>query len=145
VTRYGSDSARVSESDMFAVGGELYGKTSMWPIIRSGFRAPEYTLLDGFHVQKGAQFVGAHMREDIDAAWMRDRPTFELPIVLFLGRHDCNTPSALAAEYLDSLDAPVKRLVWFENSAHFPFWEESHRFTDEMARVDSIAKAARIK
>jgi proline iminopeptidase len=139
--RYGSDSARVTESDMFAAGGELHGKASMWPIIRAGFRAPEYTLIDAFHVQRGAQFVGAHMREDVNADWMREQPKFRLPIVLFLGRHDCNTPSTLAADYLDSVDAPMKRLVWFENSAHFPFWEESRRFTDEMVRVDSIVRA----
>ena len=141
--RYGSDSARVSESDMFAVGGELYRRTSMWPIIRSGLRAPEYSLVDAFHVQKGAQFVGTHMREDVDTDWMREQPTFNLPIVLFLGRHDCNTPSILAAEYLMSMDAPLKRLVWFENSAHFPFWEESQRFTEEMVRVDSIVGGTR--
>ena len=139
--RYGSDSARVSENDMFASGGELHGKTSMWPIIRVGFRSPEYTLVDGFHVQKGAQFVGAHMQEDVNTDWMREQPMFRLPIIFFLGRHDCNTPSTLAEEYLGAVNAPMKRVVWFENSAHFPFWEESRRFTDEMVRVDSIVRA----
>jgi pimeloyl-ACP methyl ester carboxylesterase len=39
------------------------------------------------------------------------------------------------------MDAPVKRLVWFENSAHFPFWEESAKFTSEMIRADSRVRS----
>jgi len=36
---------------------------------------------------------------------------------------------------LDRLQAPHKELVWFEHSAHIPFFEEPERFTAEMRRV----------
>jgi CubicO group peptidase (beta-lactamase class C family) len=39
------------------------------------------------------------------------------------------------------LAAPCKRLVWFEDSAHFPFLEEPERFRDEMLRVIADACA----
>jgi hypothetical protein len=59
----------------------------------------------------------------------------DVPVFFFLGRHDFNCPSQLAAQYLDRLDAPLKRTVWFEESAHFPFFEEPRRFHKEMLRT----------
>jgi pimeloyl-ACP methyl ester carboxylesterase len=37
-------------------------------------------------------------------------------------------PAEVAERYFTSLLAPGKELVWFENSAHFPQWEEKARF-----------------
>jgi pimeloyl-ACP methyl ester carboxylesterase len=63
----------------------------------------------------------------------------DVPVFFFLGRHDFNTPSQLAAQYLDRLDAPLKRLVWFEKSAHFPFFEEPDRFHAELLSATQAA------
>jgi proline iminopeptidase len=49
------------------------------------------------------------------------------PIVLFNGRHDTTTSAALAARWFGTLQAPAKRLVWFENSAHMVHLEEPGR------------------
>jgi pimeloyl-ACP methyl ester carboxylesterase len=38
---------------------------------------------------------------------------------------------------------PVRRtLVWFDNSAHFPFLEEPHKFAEEMRKVAREAMVA---
>jgi pimeloyl-ACP methyl ester carboxylesterase len=37
--------------------------------------------------------------------------------------------------YFEMLRAPQKTLVWFEESAHFPQWEEPQRFTDELLKI----------
>jgi pimeloyl-ACP methyl ester carboxylesterase len=66
---------------------------------------------------------------------------FDVPIFFFLGRYDHNTPSQLAAGYLERLQAPIKELVWFEGSAHFPFLEEPARFHSEMLRIDKLMGA----
>ena len=55
-----------------------------------------------------------------------------MSVFFFLGEHDFNTPSQLAAQYLGRLDAPLKGLAWFEESAHFPFFEEPDRFHREL-------------
>jgi pimeloyl-ACP methyl ester carboxylesterase len=47
----------------------------------------------------------------------------------------------LAASYLRRLQAPLKRLSWFESSAHFPFFEQPDRFREEMLRVGGAAEA----
>jgi esterase/lipase len=45
--------------------------------------------------------------------------TLEIPTYIFSGKHDLNSPSALAHHWLDGLEAPRKEIVTFENSAHF--------------------------
>lgn len=37
--------------------------------------------------------------------------------------------------YCEVLDAPVAEIVWFENSAHIPFFEEQKQFAEEMLAV----------
>ena len=51
-----------------------------------------------------------------------------VPVIFLLGRHDRHVDSRIAASYLDSLKAPVKRVIWFEESAHNPPFEEPARF-----------------
>jgi pimeloyl-ACP methyl ester carboxylesterase len=57
VARLASPDARVTEKDLFAVGGELRHATSFWPLLRAGLLAPEYTLLDAWNVQRGSQLL----------------------------------------------------------------------------------------
>ena len=53
---------------------------------------------------------------------------FPIPVLMFMGRHDYTTPSQLTAEWLERVEAPYKRGVWFERSAHMMPWEEPGRF-----------------
>ena len=48
----------------------------------------------------------------------------DCPVFIFAGRHDYETPSALAEAWLEALQAPRKGLVQFENSAHMMELEE---------------------
>jgi pimeloyl-ACP methyl ester carboxylesterase len=45
-----------------------------------------------------------------------------------LGRYDRHVPSELAEAYFERIDAHYKRLVWFEESAHNPPFEEPDKF-----------------
>ena len=53
---------------------------------------------------------------------------FDCPILLFEGRHDDTTPAEIAADWLARVQAPGKKLVWFEDSAHMVMVEEPGRF-----------------
>lgn len=55
-------------------------------------------------------------------------PRVEVPVAFFLGRYDRQVDSAVAARYFDTLQAPQKNLVWFEQSAHNIPFEEPDRF-----------------
>ena len=135
--RVPDSSAGVSEDDLFRFGGELYQSTSFTPLLMTGLMAPEYTLQDVLNVRKGADLVGREMKYDVVPRPLEGEiEDVDVPVFFFLGRHDFNTPSQLAAEYLQRLHAPLKGIVWFEHSAHFPFFEEPERFHAEMVDVD---------
>jgi proline iminopeptidase len=46
------------------------------------------------------------------------------PVVILQGRHDLGTSSALVEKWFATIDAPMKKLVWFEDSAHMVYEEE---------------------
>ena len=48
----------------------------------------------------------------------------DVPVFLFQGDHDQNTPTVLAKEWFDNLEAPYKEYVPFHESAHSPIKEE---------------------
>ena len=134
--RLAAGTLEVTEDDLFRFGGELHAARSFWPILLTGLRAPEYTLRDILNVKQGADLVGREMKVDVAPKPLEGEVSrLKVPVFFFLGRHDYNTPSRLAAAYLERLDAPLKELVWFEQSAHFPFFEEPGRFHSEMVRA----------
>lgn len=45
----------------------------------------------------------------------------DVPVAFFLGRHDRQVDSRLAAAYFETLKAPAKRLVWFDTAHNVPF------------------------
>ncbi|MGE8536532.1 MAG: alpha/beta hydrolase [Chryseobacterium sp.] len=49
---------------------------------------------------------------------------FPIPVFMFMGRHDYTTPSEPTNAWLQNVKAPVKKGIWFENSAHLIPWEE---------------------
>lgn len=131
------------EDDLFKYDAELVGAHSFLPILWLGLTAPEYRLGDVLNVPKGAQRLDKEMRYDVIDGPL-DQNVLQLPIPVFflIGRHDWNTPSTLAAAYLNRLCAPAKGLIWFERSAHFPFLEEPEKFHQEMLKIDRwLAKA----
>jgi pimeloyl-ACP methyl ester carboxylesterase len=135
--RLADANVEITEDDLFRCGGELFASRSYWPILKAGLCAPEYTLRDAMNVKKGVDLINREMKYDVVPKLLEGEISrVEVPVFFFLGRHDLNTPSQLAAEYLARLDAPLKGLVWFEHSAHFPFFEEPDIFHKEMVRVN---------
>ena len=62
-------------------------------------------------------------------------PEVEVPVYMFQGIYDYQTPYALAKEYFDNLVAPRKGFYTFENSAHYPHYEEKDRFMDIIREI----------
>jgi proline iminopeptidase len=89
--------------------------------------SPEYSDEESRRVWEGNAFVTPILLPQMLA---RDPEITELkvPVVLFSGRHDINVNSEVAAEWLEQLEAPSKRVVWFEHSAHMPMTEEPGKF-----------------
>ena len=60
-------------------------------------------------------------------------PQVGVPVYFAVGRYDHMAPFEVSQTYFSMLLAPKKEWVWFENSAHFPQWEEMQKFHDLLA------------
>ena len=66
---------------------------------------------------------------------MKAVPALQMPVFFFLGRHDHWVAPETSVAYFDTLTAPSKRLVWFEESGHEPFVDEPAKFNAAMAEL----------
>lgn len=131
-----SNKAISYEPWLFEFGGELWHATSWWPLLWTGVKAPEYSLSDVAKVPKGSNFSSRYMTYDVIDGDLRDHvKKVEVPVYFFTGRHDYTTPFELVERYCDSLKAPHKEMVWFNDSAHFPFLEQPAEFATQMRKV----------
>jgi pimeloyl-ACP methyl ester carboxylesterase len=72
----------------------------------------------------GDEIMGVNLLQEI--------PELSVPVVFFAGRYDYTTPFVLVEQFYASLQAPFKKLIWFEHSAHMPHMEEPERFQREL-------------
>jgi proline iminopeptidase len=97
--------------------------------------APEYSLADDFSFPRGQLFSLAILipqARKVDLTQLGSH--FRVPIFFFEGRHDPFARPSLIWSYYQTIQAPHKEFVWFENSGHFPFFEENRTFADELFR-----------
>ena len=99
-------------------------------------KQPEYGWLDRVYYLLGMMNtfnVVYPQLQEMD--FRQDAALLELPVYIFLGRHDMNNPSEIPEEYFNRLEAPSKQLVFFENSGHGMIWEEADLFHDLMVNT----------
>ena len=120
---------------LFKSGSELYGETSFAPLLFSGLMAPEYNLFDFLNIAKGSSFSSRHMTYDMARDLLKKEWQFNVPVALIMGRHDMVTPTQLAREYFDRIDAPLKAWYELEESAHFPHFEQPDQFTAALSEL----------
>jgi pimeloyl-ACP methyl ester carboxylesterase len=93
----------------------------------------EYGLLDKINFIRGIINTFNHVYQQLYTIDMRkDYTKLDVPVYFFLGRHDFNAPTVLVEEYMKVLDAPDKRIVWFEHSGHNPWINEPAKFVREV-------------
>ena len=67
-------------------------------------------------------------------------PSVGVPVFFFLGRYDRHVDSTIAAGYFETLRAPSKQLIWFEDSAHHVPFEEPEWFNEiVVSALQSVA------
>ena len=59
----------------------------------------------------------------------------DLPIFFGMGKFDYMTSVNAAKNYYDSLEAPIKDFVIFEESAHYPQFEEKEKFNEWINKI----------
>lgn len=89
--------------------------------------SPEYTAADRKALDDGSAFTITTLSPQLAGITLMDLHRLDVPVIMFLGRHDYTTPSSITVDWMKRLHAPKKVMVWFEHSAHLPMIEEPGR------------------
>jgi pimeloyl-ACP methyl ester carboxylesterase len=111
---------------------------SMSRLARIAMRAPEYSIADYYRWLNGANRGSGPMWDEVytqQINYTEKIHELHIPVFFIAGLHDYNTPHQLVKEYFEKIEAPVKELITFENSAHTPFLGEPEKFSREIIRI----------
>jgi pimeloyl-ACP methyl ester carboxylesterase len=113
----------------------------LWDTASRVLRSPHYSLRERVQALAAINGTLELMLAPVNHFDLRTTVSrVEVPIAFFQGRHDVGTNPEVVARYADSLDAPRgKALVWFEDSAHMPYYEEPVRFREALLRALDVA------
>lgn len=102
---------------------------TLWRLARDLLDAPELSILDLLDRIRGSRFSVATLWPEVSRLNLLEVvPALRMPAFFFLGRHDRWVPAEVSAAFVEAVEAPSKRLVWFERSGHEPFVDEPEKF-----------------
>jgi pimeloyl-ACP methyl ester carboxylesterase len=127
--------ARNWERDLLAQSPDAAGFLDIKRIITGIVSTPEYSLADDLGFFRGQMlslntFLPEVMKIDLNQLG----PNFRMPIFFFEGRYDPYCRPSLVVDYAQTIKAPQKEVIWFDDSGHFPFFEEKQKFKDELVQ-----------
>jgi pimeloyl-ACP methyl ester carboxylesterase len=124
--------------------GETYATLSRG-LLASLVRSPDYSAADIIRTVRGIGATQAALLAELASMDLAaSLPRIDVPVVMVQGRHDQVAPGAAAQRYAATLQAPSKRLVWFENSAHTPHLDEPGKFRDLLLEVRDSGATQRL-
>ncbi len=110
-------------------GGVTHEMTGLWPVIEMVLSAKEYTFGEKMNYMPASLYSIEHLwPEVINKNLFNDIDSMQLPVYIFQGIHDYQTPYSVAKDFFDQLKAPQKEFFTFNNSAHSPMMEEVDKF-----------------
>lgn len=122
------DSMMIQRNYMTKFGGGCYKeKESIFTsVLIPFFTSHEYPIIPGlYRYAKGSYHCLRKLwKEAVSLEFDKNVKEIKVPVYLFQGDHDQNTPTVLAKKWFDELKAPYKEYVPFHESAHSPIKEE---------------------
>jgi pimeloyl-ACP methyl ester carboxylesterase len=104
-----------------AYRGSIYAVEQARKVLPAAFFGREYTLGTRLRFFGCFQRSIAQLWEGLDGFdTITQIPRLDVPVFLFTGRHDWNTPYPLIEEWAAKLEAPHVELVWFDEAGHVP-------------------------
>lgn len=89
----------------------------------------EYNLLDVIRYNVGLSHSQTVLLEkDLKNPLSTKVTKLNLPLYFLMGKYDYNTSFHAAKQYFDRIEANQKEFIAFENSAHYPQFEEKEKF-----------------
>jgi len=99
----------------------------------SGFFPDEYGLMDSWNELRGFPDMAGLLYPQLQGIDFRRTATrLDVPVYVMQGRHELTARTGPALEWFDLLQAPSKRMFWFEASGHNADAEEPDHFNDVM-------------
>lgn len=115
-------------------GGALHTGSFYQLVLGKLLNCREYTVSDKLHYLIGAEASAQRLWPTIVGTDLgRTTPVLRVPVYIFQGLYDYQTPYVVAKQYYDHLRAPRKAFFTFTHSAHGPIFEEPALF---MQHVD---------
>ena len=110
-----------------AYGGMAWGRPNLDYETSLRLLSPDYSDAD-LAADIEAINVVMQLLPQLNDVDYRSLKKLELPIFLFSGRHDYAVPSEVSSTWFEELEAPEKRIFWFEHSAHMIQFEQPGKF-----------------
>lgn len=106
--------------------------------IKEVFTFKKYSLAEKFNFF-GALFSEAStsivLEELLPIKLAEQVKKLEVPMYIFNGKEDLMTVANQAELFYNLVDAPKKRYYLYENSAHFPMFDEPQRFENDLKEI----------
>ncbi|WP_169802766.1 hypothetical protein [Neobacillus soli] len=97
--------------------------------MKSVIKSPEYRFIDLIKWVRGQMYSMDVFKEELARLDLfQSSKNIQVPVIICCVRHDFTAPSEIAANFFNQLQAPYKKWVWFEQSAHSLFIEEKQTF-----------------
>lgn len=110
-------------------GGAVHRGNLYLIILNSIFFCREYTVTEKINYIRGMLFsMKSLWPQIIGLNLKKTAPAIRVPVYIFQGKYDYQTCTAVAADYFNALNAPIKKLFIFDESAHSPNFEEPEKF-----------------
>jgi len=122
---------------LWRAGGLLGPECPATRYMIDSLSSPNFELLGLWRLLKGRTYSLRSVLNQKYWDWALDKThrKFSIPVYIFIGHRDYNTPYELAERYFDDLQAPKKEKVVFELAAHMIPFEEPERFNREVVRI----------
>ena len=127
----GFDGMMVQRNAMMKYGGYSRSeekRSYMDSFVKPMIMSKEYSLSDLLGIILGYKKVLKVMWAEVGSEDLTKYTKFSVPILIFDGRLDMNTPAELVEEWFEKIEAPYKELIWFDESGHNPMGDEPERF-----------------
>lgn len=108
-------------------GGLTAGRSDFQYAANTWQLSPDYTDADVNAISLGSKLSLVRLLPDMTNFDFSRITDFGTPIIIFAGRHDTTTPPKPVVDWFGKVRAPVKKLIWFENSSHEMLVEEPGR------------------
>lgn len=114
-------------------GGFTYHRRHIFSVFFQMLTGSEYGIKNMHKFLKGQRFAKKHLTDELYRFnAFTSVPSIKVPCYFISGRHDLIVPAEISKQYYRRLEAPEKRWLQFENSAHAPHIEEPSLFASTL-------------